>query len=157
MKTLTIKQKMVEGLDSDESKLEFANTVMSMFVEPEPATSSITAKALYDGLNIDLPALRISAPFDSKNMWAPEYRRYHITQAGYVPVDLDCGYDDYEYRYLEDMSDSEVRSFIVEVGRKISHSTGKRGHHKFLRYIRLASISYCIEADRENCIPRGLF
>ena len=151
MRTLTIKQNMVEKLDSDESKLEFANTVISMFIEPEPITNSLTAKALAEGLNVNLPALQIGAPFDSKNMWAPEYSRYHITQAGYVPVNLNCSYDDYEYRYLEDMSDSEVRSFIIEVGREMSHSKGRSGHLKFLRYVRLASATYCIEAGRESC------
>ena len=40
MKTLTIKQEMVEGLESDERKLEFANTVISMFIEPEPKYDS---------------------------------------------------------------------------------------------------------------------
>ena len=152
MKTLTIKQEMIEELDSDESKLEFANSVISMFEDPEPTTNSLTAKALYEGLNVDLPALQISAPFDSKNMWAPEYRRYRMTQAGYVPVCLDSSYDDYEYRYLDDMSDSEVRSFMAEVGRKRCHCKGRRGHLKFLQHVRLACATYCIEADRECCL-----
>lgn len=154
MKTLTIKKEMVEGLDSDERKLEFANTVISMFIEPETTINSLTAKGLCEGLNVDLPALRIGAAFDSKNMGAAEVRRYHMTQAGYVPVDLDCGYDDYKYRYLDNMSDSEVRTFIASVDRNVRHSTGKRDHLKFLRYIRLACATYCIEANRENCLDK---
>ena len=154
MKTLTIKQELVEGLDSDERKLEFANTVISMFIEPEPTTNSLTAKGLYEGLNIDLPKLRIGAPFDSKNMGVADVRRYHMTQAGYVPVNLDCGYDDFKYRCLDEMSDSEVRSFSASVDRKICHSTGKRDYLKFLRYMRHACAIYCIEANRENCLNK---
>lgn len=152
MKTLTIKQEMVEGLDSDECKLEFANTVISMFIEPEPTTNSLNAKALYEGLNVDLPELRIGAPFISKNMGAAEVKRYHMTQAGYVPVVLDCAYDDYKYRYLDDMSDIEVRAFFAGVDRSMSHSKGKRDHLKFLRYMRHVCATYCIEANRENCL-----
>lgn len=154
MKTLTINQELVEGLDSDERKLEFANTVISMFIEPKPTTNSLTAKGLYEGLNVDLPALRIGAPFVSKNMGTAEVRRYHMTQAGYVPVVLDCAYDDYEYRYLDEMSDSEVRSFFAGVDRNMSHSKGKRDHLKFLSYMRKVCAIYCIEANRESCLDK---
>lgn len=152
MKTLTIHHDLIDNLDSDASKLEFANTVISMFEDDEPETNSLTAQALYKGLNRDLPALHISAPFKSKNMSAPEVKRYHMTRAGYVPISLDCRYDDYEYRFLDKMTDSEISSFIATVERKISHSKGKRDFMKFLRYIREACAIYCIESDRENCL-----
>ncbi len=152
MKTVTIKQEIVDGLNTDERKLDFVNALISMFIEPEPATSSLTAKSLHEGLNVDLPALRIGASFDSRNMGTAEVRRYHMTQGGYVPVCLDCGYDDYEYRYLDDMSDNEVRSFLADVDRNISHSKGKRDHLKFLRYLHKACSIYCIEENRENCL-----
>jgi len=154
MKTLTIKQDMVEELDSDESKLRFANDVISMLAEHEPTITSVTVESLRKGLNADLPPLRIGVKFDSNNMGVTEVRRYQMMQSGYVPVSLHCGYKDYEYRRLDDMSDSEIRSFIEVVNREISHSKGKRGHLKFLRYLRLACGTYCIEADRENCLNR---
>jgi len=152
MKTLTIKQEMVDELDSDENKLRFANDIISVFTEHEPITSSDTVEALRDGLNVDLPPLQIRAEFDSKNMGVTEIRRYHLAQSGYVPVSLDCGYKDYKYRRLDNMSDSELRSFFLMVEAKMSRSKGKRAFLKFLRYLHFACSIYCIEAGHENCL-----
>lgn len=152
MRTLTINHEMIDALDTDAAKLEFANNVISMFKDAEPETKSLNAQALYKGLNRDLPSLRIGVSFDTKNMGAAEVKRYHMVRSGYVPLSLDCRYEDYEYRFLDNMSDSEVRSFIAALCRKISHCKNKRDYRNFLWYMRRACSVYCIEKNREDCL-----
>ena len=136
MKTLTIKREMVESLDSDESKLDFANTIKSMFIEPEPSTNSPTAKALHDGLNVDLPEPLAGSPeFDSSNMAAAEHKRFSMVRAGYFPVSLNCGYADYEYKHHHDFSRDEMIDMFCDVGSKKSRSKSKRDFIVFLDYI----------------------
>ena len=52
MKTLTIKREMMEPLDSDESKLDFANSVIALFADHE-AERGMVSEELQDGLNVD--------------------------------------------------------------------------------------------------------
>jgi hypothetical protein len=39
MKTLTIKRDMIDSLDSDESKLAFANSLIALFSDPTKETT----------------------------------------------------------------------------------------------------------------------
>lgn len=152
MKTLTIMRDTIDLLGSDESKLEFANSVISLFTDSE-STDSTTNYRLQNGLNVDIPEPLDGAPlFDSKNMAASQFKRFSMVRAGYVPATLDCGYEDYSYLKLKDMSDNELIKYLKYVELKILHSKGKREHLKFLNYIRLSSKIYCINADRDSCL-----
>lgn len=140
MKTLTIKQDIIDSLGSDESKLEFANSVIALLSDSEdPQQSSQNGEALSQGLNSDLPEPMKGAPdFDSGNMDAPEFRRYSLLMAGYVPAGkngLNCSYSDYEYRQLSDMTEHEIESLWNMAAAKIKQSRGKRDYVKFLNYL----------------------
>jgi hypothetical protein len=139
MKTLTIKRDIIDSLDTDESKLEFANSVIALLSDPKKSSSGKIDEALSSGLNSDLPEPMAGAPdFDSSNMSAPEFRRYSLLRAGYVPAGgkrLDCGYSEYEYKHLSDLSERKFESFWKEAGAMIKQSKGKRDHVKFLQYL----------------------
>ena len=139
MKTLTIKQDSIKSLDSDESKLEFANSVITLLSDPKKISNSEIDKALSNGLNSDLPEPMDGAPdFDSSNMIAPEYKRYSMLRAGFVPAGdkgLDCSYSEYEYKHLSDLSESQFESQWKSAVSKIKQSKGKRDLVKFLEYL----------------------
>jgi hypothetical protein len=136
MQTLTIKQDSIKSLDSDESKLDFANSVIELLSDPKKSSSSEINEALSEGLNVDLPEPMEGAPdFDSSNMIAPEYKRYSRLKAGYVPKRLYCSYAEYEYKHLSELSQSEFDDKWKSVGVKIEHSKGQRDHVKFLEYL----------------------
>ena len=157
MKMLTIKQELVEGLDSDKSKIEFADTVKLMFENPKLTTSGITYQTLRKRLNTNnFPRLHLGVvPIGTRGMSAATLMRYEFSKVGYVPVSFDCSYDDYEYEFLCDMTDSQVISFLVVVNKEKTNIKGRRGYMKYLRYLHLVCFAYCIEEDRENCLVRG--
>jgi hypothetical protein len=139
LKTLTIKQDIIDKLDSDKSKLEFANSVITLMSGSGQTLSNKFDEALGEGLNSDLPEPMDGAPdFDSSNMSAPEVRRYSLLKAGYVPAGrkgLNCGYSGYEYKHLSDLSQLEFDFFRSSVWSNIDESKGKKGYVKFLRYL----------------------
>lgn len=139
MKTLTIKQDIIDSLDSDDSKLEFANTVIALLSGSEKTSTGMPNDALSGGLNSDLPEPMEGAPdFDSKNMSAPEFKRYSLLRAGYVPAGtrwLNCGYSEYEYQHLRTLSKLQFDLFWRAAGFKLKESKGKRDYVAFLRYL----------------------
>jgi hypothetical protein len=139
MKTLTIKRDMIDSLDSDESKLAFANSVIALLSDPQKPSSGKIDEALSLGLNSDLPEPMAGAPdFDSSNMAAPEYKRYSMVRAGYVPAGgkgLYCGYSEYEYKHLSELSEIEFESLWSSAAYELTQSKGKRNHAKFLQYL----------------------
>ena len=139
MKTLTIKRGIIDSLDSDESKLEFANSVIAMLSDPQKPSSGKIDEVLSSGLNSDLPEPMVGAPdFDSSNMGAAEYKRYSMVRAGYVPAGgkgLNCSYDKYEYKHLSELSEIEFDSHWNSAISKIKQSKGKKGYVKFLEYL----------------------
>lgn len=143
MKTLTIKQNIIDALDSDEKKIKFANSIIGHLSDSERATDSGFDEVLINGLNTDIPEPMDGAPeFDSKNMSAPEFRRYSLLRAGYVPAgdnglfgSLDCPYSDYIYKHLSTLSKPEFDKLWQSVGSKIKQSKGKRDYLKFLKYL----------------------
>ena len=139
MKTITIKKDIIDSLDSDKSKLAFANSVITLMSGSEQNSSNKITEALSNGLNSDLPEPMDEAPdFDSSNMGASEFKRYSLLKAGYVPAGrkgLDCGYSDYEYKHLSGLSKLEFDFFRSSVWSKIDESKGKKGYVKFLRYL----------------------
>ncbi|WDP91090.1 MAG: hypothetical protein HUN04_15860 [Desulfobacter sp.] len=139
MKTLTIKQNMIKSLDSDESKLEFANTVIALISGSEKTVKGEFKHILSKGLNTDIPEPMEGAPdFDSSNMAAPAFRRYSLLKAGYVPAGykgLNCGYSGYDYRHLSTLSESEVNFLWRAAEGKLKQSDGKRDYTNFLKYL----------------------
>ena len=139
MKTLTIKRDIIDSLDSDESKLAFANSVIAALSDPKKSPSGTVAEALTEGFNSDLPEPMDGAPdFDSSNMAAAEYKRYSMVRAGYVPAagkSLYCGYSEYEYKHLSELSEIEFDSHWESAISKIKHSKGKKDYIKFLEYL----------------------
>jgi hypothetical protein len=139
LKTLTIKQDMIDSLDSDKKKLEFANSVINLFSDSKTTTGSRLDQELFNGLNPDIPKPMDGAPdFDSDNMSAPEFRRYSLLRAGYVPAGskgLNCGYSDYEYKHLSTLSKPEFDDLWRSVGIRVKQSKGKRDYLKFLKYV----------------------
>lgn len=135
MKTLTIKCEMVDSLDSDESKLDFANSVITLLTDRQTVKST-TEEILTKGLNDDLPEpLEGSPEFDSSNMAAAEYKRFSMVRAGNFPVNLNCGYADYRYKHRDEFSEDELAEMFSEVGLKMYRSKGKRDFLVFLGYI----------------------
>jgi hypothetical protein len=112
LRTLTIKQNVIASINSDEKKIKFANSVIGLLSDSERTTDSKFDEVLIHGLNTDIPIPMQGAPeFDSKNMSAPEFRRYSLLRAGYVPAGgnglfgpLDCRYSDYKYKHLNTLS-----------------------------------------------------
>lgn len=148
MKTLTIEHSMVETLDSDDSKLEFINSIITLLTDGKTANNSLS-----NGLNVDLPEPLDGAPvFDSKNMGVTEVRRFYMLQAGHVPVSLDCGYADYKYKDIRDMSDDELFRYLICVNKKIKSTKDKRNFLNFLNHIQLTIKTYCINTDRESLL-----
>lgn len=136
MKTLTIKKADIASLDSDESKLEFVNTVIALLSGSEETLTCMPDGALSMGLNSDLPEPMEGAPdFDSNNMSAPEVRRYSFLRAGYVPKNLNCGYSGYEYLHLRTLSKPRIDLFWRSAGFKLKESKGKSDYVTFLRYL----------------------
>ena len=139
MNTLTIKQDIINSLDSDESKLEFANSVIAMLSDPQKPSSGKIDEALSSGLNSDLPEPMVGAPdFDSSNMGAAEYKKYSMVRAGYVPAGgkgLNCGYSEYEYKHVSELSESEFESHWNSALSKSKHTKGKKDYIKFLEYL----------------------
>ena len=139
MKTLTIKRDIIDALNSDESKLAFANSVIALFSDPKKSPSGTVAEALTEGFNSDLPEPMEGAPdFDSSNMAAAEYKRYSMVKAGYVPAagkSLYCGYSEYEYKHLSELSEFEFSSLWRSAEYKLTQSKGKRDYAKFLKYL----------------------
>ena len=150
MKMLKITHQMVEGLEFAECKQEFINTLKSMLKDHEPTTNSRTTQALGGGLKSGFPDLRIRVTFDTYKLEETEYTEYHLIEEGYFPVDLDCKYEDYEYRYLGDMSDSEITAYYKKVVNKIRNSTGDIDEQIFFQYIREAFIMNCLDAGRHE-------
>ena len=134
MKTLTIKQDIIDSLDSDKKKLEFANSIIDLLSDSKKTTGS-----RFDGLIPDIPKPMDGAPdFDSENMSASEFRRYSLLRAGYVPAGskgLNCGYSDYEYKHLSTLSKPEFDGLWQSVGIRVKQSKGKRDYLKFLKYV----------------------
>lgn len=136
MKTLTIKREMVESLESDESKIDFANFVISSLTDREP-TNGMTGEIFQEGLNHDLPEpLEGSPEFDSSNMCAAEYKRFSQIRAGYFPVSLSCGYADYKYEHWDAYSHEVLVDYLFNVGCMIRRNKGKKNFLVFLNYIR---------------------
>ena len=139
MKTLTIKRGIIDSLYSDESKLEFANSVIALLSDPQKPSSGKIDEALSSGLNSDLPEPMVGAPdFDSSNMSASGFKMYSMVRAGYVPAGgrgLNCRYSEYEYKHLSELSEIEFDSLWSSAGYKLTQSKGKRDHAKFLKYL----------------------
>lgn len=139
MKTLTIKQDIIDSLDSDKKKLEFANSIIDLLSDSEKTTGSKHDEILLNGLNAEIPIPMDGAPdFDSDNMSAPEFRRYSLLRAGYVPAGirgLDCSYSDYEYKHLSTFSKFEIDSLWELTISKLQQNWKKRDYSKFLRYL----------------------
>ncbi len=136
MKTITIKQADIASLDSDESKLKFINSIIALLSGSEIISTDISYDTLSGGLNADIPEPMEGAPdFDSSNMNAPEFRRYSLLRAGYVPKNLNCGYSRYEYIYLGDLSYDEIDSLWDSAISKIKLNWKKRDYGQFLKYL----------------------
>ena len=139
MKTITIKQDIIDSLNSDKSKLEFANSLIALMSDTEQTPDNKIDEKLINGLNSDLPEPMDGAPdFDPNNMSAPEFRRYSMLRGGYVPAGgkgLYCGYSEYEYKHLSELSQLEFDFYRSSVWSKIDESKGKRGYVKFLNYL----------------------
>ena len=76
--------------------------------------------------------------FDSSNMAAPEYKRYSMVRAGYVPAGgrgLYCGYSEYQYKHLSELSENEFKSHWDSAVSKIKHTKDKKDYIKFLGYL----------------------
>lgn len=144
MKTLTIKQNAIDSLDTDKKKLEFANSIIDFLSDSKKTTNNKLDEVLINGLNTEIPEPMDGAPdFDSDNMSAPEFRRYSLLRAGYVPAGgnglfepLDCPYSRYEYKHLSTLSRSKIDYLWRSVESKIKQSKGKRDYLKFLNYLR---------------------
>lgn len=127
---------MVESLESDESKLDFANSVIALLTDREP-TKVMNDDIFQEGLNIDLPEpLEGSPEFDSSKMCAAEYKRFSLVRAGYSPVNLNCGYADYRYKQWDAYSHEDLVELFFNVGSKIRRTKGKKDYLVFLNYIR---------------------
>jgi len=136
LKTLTIKQADIDSLDSDESKLEFVNSVIALLSGSEKTLNAKLDDELSLGLNPDLPEPMEDAPdFDSNNMCAPEFRRYSFLKAGYVPKSLYCSYSKYAYCHLSDLTYDKIFDLMSSASLKIGQSKGKRDYLKFLTYL----------------------
>jgi len=136
LKTLTIKQDIIDLLYSDKSKLDFANSVIALLSDTEQTSGNKIDEALGEGLNSDLPEPMDGAPdFDSSNMGAPEFKRYSLLKAGYVPKSLYCGYSEYKYKHLSELSKLQFDTFWDSASSMITHSKGKRDYVKFLQYL----------------------
>jgi hypothetical protein len=143
LRTITIKQDIVDSLDSDQQKIEFANSVIGLLSDSIRTTDRQHDEVLINGLNQDIPEPMDGAPeFDSANMSAPEYKRYSLLRAGYVPAggnglfgSLDCPYSDYIYKHLSTLSKSKFDYLRQSVESKIKQSKGKRDYLKFLKYL----------------------
>ena len=136
MKTLTIKREMVESLESDESKLDFANFVIASLTDRE-LTNGMASEIYQEGLNHDLPEpLEGSPEFDSSNMCAAEYKRFSQVRAGYLPMNLKCGYADYTYKHWDAYSHEVLVDHLFNVGYMIRRNKGKKKFLVFLSYIR---------------------
>lgn len=134
MKTLTITRVMIESLDSVESKLDFANSVIALLTDCEPP-KGIFGEILQEGFNDDLPEpLEGSPEFDSSNMGAAEYRRFSMVRAGYFPVHLNCGYSDYAYKHRDDYSEEALSDMYSSIYNIIRRSKGKKDFLIFLKY-----------------------
>lgn len=150
MKTVTITQEMVEGLESAESKKKFVNTLKSMFKIPELEKSSFTAKEVLSGLVFGLTDLNIKRCDYPKRLNGLEAERYRIVQAGYVPVDIDCDYSEYKYRCLDCMSDDEIKSFMVKLNKTSFHNKVNSPFMKFVNHMSEVCTGYCVQTKR-NC------
>ena len=139
MKTYTIRQKEIEPLDSDKSRLEYINQIIALLSDPEKTPSSKIDEALIDGLNYDLPEPMGGAPdFDSSNMSASGFKMYSMVRAGYVPAGgkgLNCSYIEYEYKHLGELSEIEFESLWSSAAYELTQSKGKRDHANFLQYL----------------------
>jgi hypothetical protein len=143
LRTLTLKQNVIESLDSDEKKLEFANSIIGLLSDSKRTTGNKIDEVLINGLNTDIPIPMLGAPdFDSKNMSAPEFKRYSLVRAGFVPAKvngligpLDCPYSDYEYEHLSTLPEFKFDYIKRLVKIKITESKGKRDYLKFLKYL----------------------
>ncbi len=150
MKTLTIKSEMVESLDSDESKLDFANSLIALLTDLE-AVKKTTSESLQDGLNVDLPEPMDGAPeFDSSNMVAPEFKRFSMVQAGFFPVRFDCGYAAYTYKHRDDFSDEDLLELYSDISTKIRRSKGRKDFLVFLNYIQCVFWWYHANVKRKD-------
>ncbi len=150
MKTLTIKREMIEALESDESKLDFATAVIEILTVREPITGK-TGRLLQDGLNVDIPKPLESSPeFDSSNMSAAQFKMFSMVRAGFFPVHLNCGYADYKYKHLDDYSDDELADLFCDVSSKIYKSKGKKGFLFFLNYLREVQMWYRKNVKRKD-------
>lgn len=135
MKTLTIKRDMVENLESDESKLAFANSVIALLTDREQPSGPII-ESLREGLTDNLPEPLDGSPeFDSSNMATAQFMRFSMVRAGFFPVTLNCGYADYKYKHLDDFSRDELIDLFGDVGLKKVRSKGKKDFVVFLEYI----------------------
>lgn len=143
MRTITLKQNIIETLDSDEKKLEFANSVIGLLSDSKTTTDSSIDEVLINGLNTDIPKPMEGAPdFDSDNMSASEFKRYSMVSAGYVPAggngvigSLDCGYSAYKYKQLTTLSRVEIDSLWHAAIEKLKQNWKKRSYAKFLSYL----------------------
>ena len=139
MKTYTIRQKEIEPLDSDKSRLEYINHIIALLSDPPKSLSGKVDEALSTDLNSDLPEPMEGTPdFDSSNMGAAEYKRYSMVRAGYVPAGgkgLYCGYSEYEYKHLSELSEIEFDSHWESAVSRIKHTKGKKDYIKFLEYL----------------------
>ena len=150
MKTLTIKREMVESLESDESKLDFANFVIASLTDRE-LTNGMTGEIYQEGLNHDLPEpLEGSPEFDSSNMCAAEFKRFSQVRAGFFPVNLDCGYADYRYKHRDDYSEDDLAEKFSDVGSKIWRSKGKKDFLIFLNYMQCVFLWYRNNVKRKG-------
>ena len=152
MKTVKITQEMVEGIESAECRQEFVNALNSMLKDQKPTIDIRTSQALCEGLKVGFPDLRIKVTFDSYKMNETKIIGYNLIEAGYVPVDLDCEYEDYEYRDLDDMSDSEIEAFYEKVERKIYNNMGETDPTIFFQYILDSCTMCCLAAGRGTCV-----
>ena len=134
MKTLTIKRDMVESLDSDESKLDFVNSVIALLTDREP-TTGMPGEIFQEGLNVDIPEpLEGSPEFDSSNMSAAQFKMFSMVRAGYFPVHLHRGYAYYTYKHRDDYSDDALLEMYSNISSKIRKSKSKKNFLVFLKY-----------------------
>lgn len=150
MKTLTITREMIESLDSVESKLDFADSVIALITDRKPIMG-MTGEKLLEGLNVDLPEpLEGSPEFDSSNICATEFKRFSWVRAGYFPMHLNCGYSDYTYKHRDDYSEEALLDMSSSIRSKIRQSKGKKDFLVFLDYFQDVLYWYRKNIERKN-------